>query len=122
MGLEGKDLVKRDLKRKVKGLVIPHKIDFSNKKIKRWKSPEKNDEDLVKKSMKKEETGVMKADGKEMKRRKFMGRSRSKGKVEDMIIFHLEQEVKNQLLQLQINTILQEMSELCLYFETESLH
>ena len=28
MGLEGKDLVKRDLKRKVKGLVIPHKIDF----------------------------------------------------------------------------------------------
>lgn len=71
--------------------------------------------------MKKEETGVMKADGKEMKRRKFMGRSRSKGKVEDMIIFHLEQEVKNQLLQLQINTILQEMSELCLYFETESL-
>ena len=72
--------------------------------------------------MKKEETGVMKADGKEMKRRKFMGRSRSKGKVEDMIIFHLEQEVKNQLLQLQINTILQEMSELCLYFETESLH
>lgn len=35
MGLEGKDLVKRDLKRKVKGLVIPHKIDFSNKKIKR---------------------------------------------------------------------------------------
>lgn len=42
--------------------------------------------------MKKEETGVMKADGKEMKRRKFMGRSRSKGKVEDMIIFHLEQE------------------------------
>lgn len=121
MGLEGKDLVKRDLKRKVKGLVIPHKIDFSNKKIKRWKSPEKNDEDLVKKSMKKEETGVMKADGKEMKRRKFMGRSRSKGKVEDMIIFHLEQEVKNQLLQLQINTILQEMSELCLYFETESL-
>lgn len=122
MGLEGKDLVKRDLKRKVKGLVIPHKIDFSNKKIKRWKSPEKNDEDLVKKSMKKEETGVMKADGKEMKSRKFMGRSRSKGKVEDMIIFHLEQEVKNQLLQLQINTILQEMSELCLYFETESLH
>ena len=121
MGLEGKDLVKRDLKRKVKGLVIPHKIDFSNKKIKRWKSPEKNDEDLVNKSMKKEETGVMKADGKEMKRRKFMGRSRSKGKVEDMIIFHLEQEVKNQLLQLQINTILQEMSELCLYFETESL-
>lgn len=121
MGLEGKDLVKRDLKRKVKGLVIPHKIDFSNKKIKRWKSPEKNDEDLVKKSMKKEETGVMKADGKEMKSRKFMGRSRSKGKVEDMIIFHLEQEVKNQLLQLQINTILQEMSELCLYFETESL-
>ena len=72
--------------------------------------------------MKKEETGVMKADGKEMKSRKFMGRSRSKGKVEDMIIFHLEQEVKNQLLQLQINTILQEMSELCLYFETESLH
>lgn len=71
--------------------------------------------------MKKEETGVMKADGKEMKSRKFMGRSRSKGKVEDMIIFHLEQEVKNQLLQLQINTILQEMSELCLYFETESL-
>lgn len=121
MGLEGKDLVKRDLKRKVKGLVIPHKIDFSNKKIKRWKSPEKNDEDLVKKSMKKEETWVMKADGKEMKSRKFMGRSRSKGKVEDMIIFHLEQEVKNQLLQLQINTILQEMSELCLYFETESL-
>lgn len=53
MGLEGKDLVKRDLKRKVKGLVIPHKIDFSNKKIKRWKSPEKNDEDLVNKSMKK---------------------------------------------------------------------
>lgn len=49
MGLEGKDLVKRDLKRKVKGLVIPHKIDFSNKKIKRWKGPEKNDEDLVKK-------------------------------------------------------------------------
>lgn len=92
MGLEGKDLVKRDLKRKVKGLVIPHKIDFSNKKIKRWKSPEKNDEDLVKKSMKKEETWVMKADGKEMKSRKFMGRSRSKGKVEDMIIFHLEQE------------------------------
>ena len=72
--------------------------------------------------MKKEETWVMKADGKEMKSRKFMGRSRSKGKVEDMIIFHLEQEVKNQLLQLQINTILQEMSELCLYFETESLH
>lgn len=49
MGLEGKDLVKRDLKRKVKGLLIPHKIDFSNKKIKRWKGPEKNDEDLVKK-------------------------------------------------------------------------
>lgn len=53
MGLEGKDLVKRDLKRKVKGLVIPHKIDFSNKKFKRWKGPEKNDEDLVKKNMKK---------------------------------------------------------------------
>lgn len=36
----------------------------------------------------------MKADGKEMKSRKFMGRreERSKGKVEDMIIFHLEQE------------------------------
>lgn len=52
---------------------------------------------------------------------KIHGKERSKGKVEDMIIFHLEQEVKNQLLQLQINTILQEMSELCLYFETESL-
>lgn len=87
MGLEGKDLVKRDLKRKVKGLVIPHKIDFSNKKIKRWKSPEKNDEDLVNKSMKKEETGVMKADGKEMKSRKFMGRRGQKEKLKIWLFF-----------------------------------
>lgn len=53
MGLEGKDLVKRDLKRKVKGFVILYKIDFSNKKIKRWKGLEKNDEDLVKKKYEK---------------------------------------------------------------------
>ena len=92
MGLEGKDLVKRDLKRKVKGLVIPHKIDFSNKKIKRWKGPEKNDEDLVKKNMKKRRNRGHEGRWKRNEEQKIHGKERSKGKVEDMIIFHLEQE------------------------------
>ena len=92
MGLEGKDLVKRDLKRKVKGLVIPHKIDFSNKKFKRWKGPEKNDEDLVKKNMKKRRNRGHEGRWKRNEEQKIHGKERSKGKVEDMIIFHPEQE------------------------------